>query len=356
MIEIQNWRFDVKNLQEREKKLSRLHYETIQSCLNRYGDQFIKFFQSHEPKAIPDEYLSYEEKGIFIETSLISQIQYYHTPAFRIFKVKDIYVTTDFPVTDPTEGERVFPWIDEADLLLNYIDNIDFDYEPNCVLNMCCGAGTIALALAKKWPRSKIIGIDNNERAILCANFNKELNDLSNVEFKCGNLFQELEENSFDLIVSDPPFAIQPPKHKEHTHSAGGEYGEKVVKPLIREAPKYLTSNGRHLMLCYSLGNAQNPLRIEDLLIENQYDKSNINSTVLNDENVWRFHGKKRVNLNPMPVAYMSIRCGDKDYKIYKQDKGIEDYISWIEKKLIGNNPSYTHLYYLIVDHNLSKN
>lgn len=351
MIEHQNWRFDIEKLENRRQDMSPLDYKTIYSCLERYGDQLMEIFQWRQPKAISGNILNHAELGIFIKSLLISQIQHHHAPAFRIFKVKNIYVSTDFPTTNPAEGERVFPWVDEGNLLLNYIENIDFDYEPSRILNMCCGAGTIALALAKKWPSSKVIGIDNNKRAILCANFNKDLNNLSNVEFKYGNLFEELKEGGFDLIVSDPPFAIQPPEHTEHAHSAGGTYGEKIVKSLVKTTPKHLKPKGRHIMLCYSLGNETVPLRIKDLLAKHEYDMSNVELTTLDDENVWRFHGEKRVNLNPMPVAYMSIRCGDKDYKIYNQSRGIEDYIFWIEKKLIGNNPSYTHLHYLVVDH-----
>jgi 23S rRNA (uracil1939-C5)-methyltransferase len=73
------------------------------------------------------------------------------------------------------------------------------------VLDLYCGTGTIGIFLARH--SKEVIGIEINEQAIKDANKNKEINELSNIEFICGDTGTVIKEKNFkpDIVVVDPP-------------------------------------------------------------------------------------------------------------------------------------------------------
>ncbi len=71
------------------------------------------------------------------------------------------------------------------------------------VLDLYCGTGTISLLLSKYF--KNVIGIEINKEAVKCANINKEINHIKNVEFICGDVSQKLKYLKADKIVVDPP-------------------------------------------------------------------------------------------------------------------------------------------------------
>ncbi len=70
------------------------------------------------------------------------------------------------------------------------------------VLDLYCGTGTISLFLSKQF--KKVIGIEVNKEAIDCANVNKKLNGIDNVEFICGDANKLVSGLKADVIVVDP--------------------------------------------------------------------------------------------------------------------------------------------------------
>lgn len=271
----------------------------------------------------------------------------------RINKLGDVLVATDFPdfASSAENDDRVFPWADEGRTLLSYIRDTWHGPAPRNVLNMCCGPGTVALSLAKQWQDAEVHGVDNNIRAIQYADNNRILNKIRNCRFEHGDLFQRLGRRKYDLIVADPPFALQPAGLKEHSHSAGGALGDAVLRPLLAQAVRYLDRGGRLIVLCYSLGTKTEPTLVRGLLERTGALVNPLLDRVLHmlpkDEPIWRFKEDKAVPINPMPVRYMSIRCGDTSYKIHENPEKVRNYISWIEDLV---ERGYTHLHYLVVD------
>lgn len=79
-------------------------------------------------------------------------------------------------------------------------------YKPDTLLDLYCGTGTMGIINSKY--ANKVIGIDNNESCIKDANSNKELNEVDNVEFICGNTEDELDSiRNADMVIVDPPRA-----------------------------------------------------------------------------------------------------------------------------------------------------
>lgn len=76
------------------------------------------------------------------------------------------------------------------------------------ILDACTGSGCIALALKKHLPESIITAIDVSEKALGIAKKNAKNFDLD-INFRKANalnLEKELEDESFDIIVSNPPY------------------------------------------------------------------------------------------------------------------------------------------------------
>lgn len=73
------------------------------------------------------------------------------------------------------------------------------------VLDLYCGTGTISLILSKHF--KKVIGIELNKEAIDCAQENKKINKINNVNFICGDASKEIKkvQDKIDYIIVDPP-------------------------------------------------------------------------------------------------------------------------------------------------------
>lgn len=72
----------------------------------------------------------------------------------------------------------------------------------NKLLDLYCGTGTIGIYLKENF--EEVTGIEVNKEAILNANINKNLNNLSNINFICGDA-SIAKNNNYDVIVVDPP-------------------------------------------------------------------------------------------------------------------------------------------------------
>ena len=71
------------------------------------------------------------------------------------------------------------------------------------VLDLYCGTGTISLFLSKYF--EEVVGVEINEEAVKCAILNKELNNISNVKFICGDVSKKVSGLMAEQIVVDPP-------------------------------------------------------------------------------------------------------------------------------------------------------
>ena len=72
----------------------------------------------------------------------------------------------------------------------------------NKLLDLYCGTGTIGIYLKENF--KEVTGIEVNKEAILNANINKNLNNLSDINFICGDA-SIAKNNNYDVIVVDPP-------------------------------------------------------------------------------------------------------------------------------------------------------
>jgi release factor glutamine methyltransferase len=73
------------------------------------------------------------------------------------------------------------------------------------ILDLCTGSGCIALALQNKFPNAKVMGLDLSQEAIALARENA-LQTKLDVEFVSKDVLQWQPVQTFDLLVSNPPY------------------------------------------------------------------------------------------------------------------------------------------------------
>ena len=81
------------------------------------------------------------------------------------------------------------------------------------VLDLGTGSGTVALALARERPLSKIIATDISEDAVLVARENARRLNLANIEFVIGDWVTPVAARRFDIVVSNPPYVSDDDPH-----------------------------------------------------------------------------------------------------------------------------------------------
>ena len=71
-------------------------------------------------------------------------------------------------------------------------------------MDLYCGTGTIGIYVSDKC--KKILGIEINKSAIIDANKNKEINNIANINFRCGSVGKLISiKDKYDAIIVDPP-------------------------------------------------------------------------------------------------------------------------------------------------------
>jgi 16S rRNA (guanine1207-N2)-methyltransferase len=82
---------------------------------------------------------------------------------------------------------------------------------PLTAVDLGCGDGVLALALARRCPHAQVLGIDESHRAVACARANLARNagvvgDESRVAFVVGDGLAAAQPATLDLVVCNPPF------------------------------------------------------------------------------------------------------------------------------------------------------
>ncbi len=113
------------------------------------------------------------------------------------------------------------------------------------VLELGAGSGLLSLLMAKLG--AKVMASDINPMAIRGVEENRGLNQVS-IECVVSDLFKEMPERRFDLIIVNPPFYARDPKSLwEHAFYAGKNYD--YFARLFRELPQHLQQDGEALMI-----------------------------------------------------------------------------------------------------------
>jgi release factor glutamine methyltransferase len=122
------------------------------------------------------------------------------------------------------------------------------------IVDVGTGSGCIALALAKELPQAEIHATDISPAALEIARANAARLQLeSRIQFHEGDLLDGIEKNSFDFIVSNPPYvgeseeeSVQLDVRKFEPRNAvfAGPTGLEAIERLVPQARNVLKPSG----------------------------------------------------------------------------------------------------------------
>lgn len=136
------------------------------------------------------------------------------------------------------------------------------------VIDMCCGSGNLACALAHHLPGSRIWAADLTSDCVELARRNVAFRNLEGrVSVHQGDLFSALGglglEGTIDAIVCNPPYISETRlesdracllDHEPRAAFAAGPYGLSIHMRVVKDAPAYLTPGG---ILLFEVGLGQ---------------------------------------------------------------------------------------------------
>ena len=154
-------------------------------------------------------------------------------------------------------------------------ETLDSDFRRNdalAILDLGTGTGAIALAIAKNRPQASITAVDASEAALEVAIKNAQHLSINNVEFVLSNWFENLSNQRFDVIVSNPPYIEEHDAHltqgdlrfEPMSALASGADGLDDIRQIIGDCLIYLKPQG-WLMLEHGYNQAE---QVADLMAD----------------------------------------------------------------------------------------
>lgn len=165
---------------------------------------------------------------------------------------------------------------------IQYLNKVSSKRDTLTVIDVCTGAGNLAISYAINEPKAKIYAADLSSEAVSLAKRNAEYHNLeSQVEFTESDLLDAYDSADFyskvDLLTCNPPYIssgkveVMDDEISSHEPSLafdGGPFGIKILQRLMKEAPKYLREGG---CLMFELGLGQGELIIKRIEKMNLY-------------------------------------------------------------------------------------
>lgn len=162
-----------------------------------------------------------------------------------------------------------------------------YDKQSLRMLDLCTGSGAIAISLSKIL-NTQVFASDVSAKALKVAEKNNVMNN-TKVEFIESNLFEKINGEKFDVIVSNPPYIkneeikllSKQVQNEPYIALAGGEDGLDFYRKIIDEAYKYINKNG---YLCLEIGYDQKEDLIKLIKQNENYEYENCIKDLSNND------------------------------------------------------------------------
>lgn len=148
----------------------------------------------------------------------------------------------------------------DTEILVEEVIKIARKINAKKILDMCTGSGAIAVSLAKYLDNVEITAVDISEKSLDVAKTNAKNNEIENkITFIESNLFENIVNEKYDIIVSNPPYIIKDviktltkEVQKEPKIALDGGYdGLDFYRKITHQSEEYLKFNG---YLCFEIG------------------------------------------------------------------------------------------------------
>jgi release factor glutamine methyltransferase len=166
----------------------------------------------------------------------------------------------------------------ETEILVETVIN-NYKYSDKIkILDIGCGSGNIAVALAKNLPDAEITTIDVSEEALKIAQTNAIRNEAGNIKFQLADINSDrlFPNNKFNVLVSNPPYVSgqefnslqkEIKMYEPRNAVTDDEDGLRFYKRISEFANQYLVDGGS---LFYEIGAGQSD-DVKSLMIGNGF-------------------------------------------------------------------------------------
>lgn len=168
----------------------------------------------------------------------------------------------------------------DTEVLVEEVIKISKRINARKILDLCTGSGAIAISLAKYIPNSEITAIDISKDALKIAKKNAIINEVENqITFVNSNMFENLNNEKFDIIVSNPPYIRSEEINKLDLEVQrepsialnGGKDGLDFYRKIIIDGYQYLKYGG---YICLEIGYDQKLDVIKLIENEEKFEKT----------------------------------------------------------------------------------
>ena len=160
------------------------------------------------------------------------------------------------------------------------------------ILDVGTGSGCIAIALANELPEASVTGIDIDPNMLKLAQKNADLHKINNIIFKQMDIQKEIPKESYNLIVSNPPYIPlneisdlekNIKDFEPHIALTDGADGLTFYHRLASVASKILHSNGYLIM---EVGQGNHPQKALKLFKNNAFASNKLIQDYNGDDRV----------------------------------------------------------------------
>lgn len=124
------------------------------------------------------------------------------------------------------------------------------------ILDLGTGSGIIAVTLGLERPQATLIATDKSEAALQVAKENADHLGANNIQFRVSDWFNQLATDTFDFILSNPPYINTLDKHllqgdvqhEPKTALVAAQQGLADILAIVQQAPQHLNPGG-HLLI-----------------------------------------------------------------------------------------------------------
>ena len=146
----------------------------------------------------------------------------------------------------------------ETELIVENAIEILVNYPNPMICEVGVGSGCISISILRSVNKAKAIGLDISKKALQIAQRNAETHGVLNrFDLRISHVFEKINEEKFDVIVSNPPYISSSdiPNLQAEVRdfepvfalTDGGD-GYSIIAEIIKTSPKFLKEDGFLLM------------------------------------------------------------------------------------------------------------
>ena len=180
----------------------------------------------------------------------------------------------------------------DTEVLVEEVIKIAKKIRAKKILDLCTGSGAIAVSLAKYLENVQLTALDISGKALDIAIANAKNNHIQDkITFVESNLFQDLGQEKYDIIVSNPPYIKRKDmetldrevKKEPKLALDGGEDGLDFYRDISNKAYEYLKYGG---YICLEIGYDQKEEVMQIIKDKKQYKGTYCKKDLYNHDRV----------------------------------------------------------------------